>query len=395
MFTYSLECLAKNPHLDRYYNWNRGVRMKCPKCSFENPTGTRYCQHCGSDMIPPIPQENHASSLVSTKRNPFRSILLFFLIIFVLTGVVLSIVVYGISRNSESTNVAVTETIPGVPVLPEEEEPVDETDNAAELYASDYFSEFVDLDKRTIKLPESEMVLSFPEYSDYQFDYDPERESLLFEVITPDQTVVTIASSQLHASPFTKSEAEASQRQGLYYKIEGDEDEYYYMLPASGSIVNGTIIDCNYNRSTTITVYSQLDDYAAEESGQVSSQEAAAAQDSSAGSFSSNDQAIIEEQTENYIEETEPVPGSEYNEASGLESAEIDNETALPDSNLIDQQTGMGEASNSSESAESDQKSGSNEKGSTQSKVSKYRAITMRQLEMILESSGISRSGRQ
>lgn len=367
--------------------------MKCPKCSFNNPSGTRYCQHCGSDMIPPIPQADHGSGLVSSRRNPFRSILLFFIMIFVFVGLIMTVVLLTFSHGSSKV-----ETIVQEEASPAEIPPVPETDsnNLVTPYTYDYFSDFVDLDKRTVTLPESGMVLEFPEYSDYQFEYDPERESMIFEIVTPDDTVMTIASSQLHASPFTKSEAEASQRQGLYYKIEGDEDVYYYMLPPSGSTVSGTIIDCNYNRSTTITVFSRLEETGGQSSQAVSEYSSQTQADSQLQADSSSqepadDNGQSSAETE-VIEESGSVVAEEGSAASGLQSAEMDNEAALPDPSLQEDSSKSYASDDSSQtnSAQNQNPSASqNGKDSSSSRPSLYLSVTLHQLEAILDSAGI------
>ncbi len=239
--------------------------MKCPKCEYENPSGVRYCVKCGSQMLPPIPPANRKNSRSRSKRriNTHR-VLIAALSIFMAVGVgILALFLFLPGRNtSQSTQTAV------VPALPEENaDVIDEADleeNTAEAPANDLpgrdssdFSRYVNLNTRTVKIPESELTLTFPEYTDYLFDYDQNNGQMIFEIHTADNMIVTITSSRLNALPFTKSEAETADSPTIYHTIQGEETEYYYILQPNSSTVTGTIIDCDNNRSTSVNVVSQ------------------------------------------------------------------------------------------------------------------------------------------
>lgn len=239
--------------------------MKCPKCEYENPSGVRYCVKCGSQMIPPIPPANGKNARHRPKRqtNTHR-VLIAALSIFMVIGVgILALLLFLPSGSgSQSVQTAV------VPDFPEENtdviEEADLQEDTAESPAnnlpgrdSNDFSQYVNLNTRTVKIPESELTLTFPEYTDYLFDFDQNNGQMIFEIHTADNMIVTITSSRLNALPFTKSEAETADSPTIYHTIQGEETEYYYILQPNSSIVTGTIIDCDNNRSTSVNVVSQ------------------------------------------------------------------------------------------------------------------------------------------
>lgn len=232
--------------------------MRCPKCEYENPSGVRYCVKCGSQMIPPIPPTNRRPSKPRSTAAPAGHRVLFLaLSIFLLLGLVVLLVFILLPSHSGAVQVAEVPVLNDETMMEPETQEQATTNNNLPGRDSSNFSEYVDLKKRTVKIPESELTLTFPEYSDYLFDYDQNNGQMIFEIHTTDNMIITITSSRLNALPFTKSEAESSDNQTLYHTIQGEETEYYYILQPNSSIVTGTIIDCENNRSTSINVVSQ------------------------------------------------------------------------------------------------------------------------------------------
>lgn len=214
--------------------------MQCPKCSYENPSGIRYCLNCGAKMIPPVPEEKKAPLRESKKTTLITMTLLLIGLVLITGGILFGLLVSGSSGSSAPQK---SELAQG------EAEPYASTQDESAVY------QFVDFSTGTLTLPGSKIQMGLPDFYDYRFDYDEARQFLVFEIDTQDGMTITVTSSSLNASPYTKSEAEASQKTGLYHSIEGKEDLYYYILPPNGPTANATIIDCLNNTSTNITVY--------------------------------------------------------------------------------------------------------------------------------------------
>ncbi len=235
--------------------------MRCPKCEYENPSGVRYCVKCGSQMIPPIPPANSRPPVRSKAAPAGHRVLFLALSIFLFLGIGVLLIFILLPSNSGAVQVAEVPVLNDEAITESETQEQATTNNNLPGRDSSDFSEYVDLKKRTVKIPESELTLTFPEYSDYLFDYDQNNGQMIFEIHTTDNMIITITSSRLNALPFTKSEAESSDNQTLYHTIQGEETEYYYILQPNSSIVTGTIIDCENNRSTSINVVSQTVSY--------------------------------------------------------------------------------------------------------------------------------------
>lgn len=223
--------------------------MQCPKCSYENPSGIRYCLNCGTQMIPPVPEEKKPK-LREAKKTTLIIITLVMIALFFIGGGVVAALIAGSASHRAANQAVVTM-------------PYDAADSALEdgqtaadpLQEENSVYQFVNFSEQTLNLPDSDLKISLPEFYDYRFDYDKSKQLLVFEIDTYEDQTITFTSSKLNASPFTKSEAEASSKTGLYHEIEGQEDLYYYILPANGPTANATIIDCRNNSSTNITVY--------------------------------------------------------------------------------------------------------------------------------------------
>lgn len=206
--------------------------MKCPKCHYDNPSGIRYCLRCNSSLIPPIPQEKKPQQVQKADQKLFPVVIAIIVIVVLMAIVALSVMSIFIGRI-QSTRVmqeAVTEY-------------------------SEETSEFADLSERLLYIPGSDLVVEFPEYIDYVYDYSPETDQLLFEIKTEDNLTITFTSSPINAGYYTKSETQYSlQQNGLDYLIEGSENEYYYILPSQHGVAYGTIIDSYSDHLVDITV---------------------------------------------------------------------------------------------------------------------------------------------
>lgn len=223
--------------------------MKCPKCQFENPSGIRYCLQCGERMLPLPPSQKPTKttsskpSLKATFWGMFGFVALVFCLL--LITVVVSLQSTRFSGFKEA-------------FFPEASlEPSKDSHKVSKGYSSKEQYDYVDFVTHTLSIPDSSLKIEFPAYSTCRYDYDSTIEQLIFEIETFNGLSITFTSSKLNASPYTKSEAEASVKTGLYYDISGEEDEYYYILPSNGPTANATIVDCTHNRSTNITVYDQ------------------------------------------------------------------------------------------------------------------------------------------
>lgn len=216
--------------------------MECPKCQFENPSGIRYCLHCGAQMLPPVPKKRKTQE--KPRKIPSKSWLLGATLITVSFFGLLAIVVMGLQGHRSSNDPLFSETAQGI-----------DTKKALTTQEARTNYEYVDLTTHTLSIPDSTLKIEFPAYSICRYDYDPENQQLIFEIETFDGLTITFTSSKLNATPYTKSEAEASLKTGLYHEIAGEEDEYYYILPSNGPTATATIVDCAHNRSTNITVY--------------------------------------------------------------------------------------------------------------------------------------------
>ncbi len=216
--------------------------MECPKCQFENPSGIRYCLHCGAQMLPPVPKKRKTQE--KTRRIPSKPWLLGATFITASFFGLLVIVIIGLQSHRSSNDPLFSETAQGI-------------DTKKALTTQDVRTnyDYVDLTTHTLSIPDSALKIEFPAYSICRYDYDPENQQLIFEIETFDGLTITFTSSKLNATPYTKSEAEASLKTGLYHEIAGKEDEYYYILPSNGPTATATIVDCAHNRSTNITVY--------------------------------------------------------------------------------------------------------------------------------------------
>ena len=223
--------------------------MECPKCQFENPSGIRYCLHCGAQMLPPVPKKRKIQE--KPRRIPSKSWLLGATLITISFFGLLAIVIMGIQSHHSSSNDSLFS------------ETAQDMKRALTTQESRTNYEYVDLTTHTLSIPDSTLKIEFPAYSMCRYDYDSGSQQLIFEIETFDGLTITFTSSKLNATPYTKSEAEASLKTGLYHEIAGKEDEYYYILPSNGPTATATIVDCTHNRSTNITVYD--DNYISEE----------------------------------------------------------------------------------------------------------------------------------
>lgn len=223
--------------------------MKCPKCQFENPSGIRYCLQCGERMLP-LPPSKKPTRTASNNSSLKMTFLVMCSLVTLGFCVLLGTVV--ISLQSTRLSGLKTSFFPETSVeISNDSNKTSKTPNFKEQYA------YVDFTTHTLSIPDSSLKIEFPAYSTCRYDYDPTVGQLIFEIETFDGLSITFTSSKLNASPYTKSEAEASVKTGLYYEIAGKEDEYYYILPSNGPTANATIVDCTHNRSTNITVYDQ------------------------------------------------------------------------------------------------------------------------------------------
>lgn len=206
--------------------------MKCPKCNYDNPSGIRYCLRCNSSLIPPIPQESNSQQPRNSDQKLFPIVIAIIVIVILMAITALSFmsIFIGQMHTTKVMQSAVTE------------------------YSAET-SEFADLSDRHLYIPGSDLVIDFPEYVDYVYDYSPETDQLLFEIKTYDNLTITFTSSPIDAGYYTKSETQVSlQKNGLDYLIEGSENEYYYILPLKNGTVYGTIIDSYSDHLVDITV---------------------------------------------------------------------------------------------------------------------------------------------
>lgn len=206
--------------------------MKCPKCNYDNPSGIRYCLRCNSSLIPPIPQEQNSQQPQKSDQKLIPIVIAIIVIVVLMAIVALSIMSIFIGRMQVSRVMqhAVTEY-------------------------SEETTDYADLSNRLLFIPGSDLVIEFPEYVDYVYDYSQETDQLLFEIKTYDNLTITFTSSPIDAGYYTKSETQNSlQQNGLDYLIEGSENEYYYILPSKNGTVYGTIIDSYSDHLVNITV---------------------------------------------------------------------------------------------------------------------------------------------
>ncbi len=223
--------------------------MKCPKCQFENPSGIRYCLYCGAQMLPRVPKISKPQDSVKKSSFLFKP----WLVSGVLVGLcffgLLAIVVMALqpTQSSKLADTLFTDTT----------QATSDSKKVITAYDSRTDYEYVDLTSHTLSIPDSSLKIEFPAYSICRYDYDASSQQLIFEIETFDGLTITFTSSKLNATPYTKSEAEASLKTGLYHEISGEEDEYYYILPSNGPTATATIVDCIHNRSTNITVYDE------------------------------------------------------------------------------------------------------------------------------------------
>lgn len=292
--------------------------MRCPKCEYENPSGVRYCVKCGSQMIPPIPPANSRPPVRSKAAPAGHRVLFLALSIFLFLGIGVLLIFILLPSNSGAVQVAEVPVLNDEAITESETQEQATTNNNLPGRDSSDFSEYVDLKKRTVKIPESELTLTFPEYSDYLFDYDQNNGQMIFEIHTTDNMIITITSSRLNALPFTKSEAESSDNQTLYHTIQGEETEYYYILQPNSSIVTGTIIDCENNRSTSINVVSQTVSYETSNSETGDQKQAQTSQQPAVDvpeTSSLDQQADAQEETAGVAEKTQSDLDSELSSA--------------------------------------------------------------------------------
>lgn len=206
--------------------------MKCPKCNYDNPSGIRYCLRCNSSLIPPIPQETKPQQVQKADQKLFPVVIVIIVIVVMMAIVALSVM--SIFIGHMQTSRVMQEMVTSY---------------------SEETSEFADLSERLLYIPGTDLVIEFPEYVDYVYDYSEDTDQLLFEIKTEDNLTITFTSSPIDAGSYTKSETQSSlQKNGLYYSIEGSENEYYYILPSKHGTVYGTIIDSYSNHLVNITV---------------------------------------------------------------------------------------------------------------------------------------------
>lgn len=206
--------------------------MKCPKCNYDNPSGIRYCLRCNSSLIPPIPQETKPQQVQKADQKLFPVVIVIIVIVVMMAIVALSVM--SIFIGHMQTSRVMQEMVTSY---------------------SEETSEFADLSERLLYIPGTDLVIEFPEYVDYVYDYSEDTDQLLFEIKTEDNLTITFTSSPIDAGSYTKSETQSSlQKNGLYYSIEGSENEYYYILPSKHGTVYGTIIDSYSNHLVNVTV---------------------------------------------------------------------------------------------------------------------------------------------
>lgn len=209
--------------------------MKCPRCNLENPSGIRNCLRCGSLLTPPLPKGPTSRRPHKEDQKIFRMVILALIGIILIATLLLATIdlLIGSAQSSVTYPEDVQDTI-----AEEEEVP-----------------EYVDFNNNILSIPDSDIEIEFPDFTDYFYDFNEETGRLLFEINTDDHLTITFSSSILNTPPYTKSEAEASQQQNeLFYAIEGTENEYYYILPSDLATTYGTIIDAYSNRHVNITV---------------------------------------------------------------------------------------------------------------------------------------------
>lgn len=285
--------------------------MKCPKCSYENPSGVRYCLKCGSQMVPPLPVQKRPRRKTASKAGMLIALSVALIAAF---SVGIGFLILGLVAHDEiSQNETAVAEAPMDSV--EEAELIPENPKTA------YLDQFVNFDAKTLSIPDSSLKIQFPDYDTYTFDYDPSRQLLIFALETPDNLSVTYTSSKLNAAPYTKSEAEASSKTGLYHSIAGEEDEYYYILPANGPTANATIVDCVNNRSTTITVYDK--DWKLEE------HESAPVSEESSEAAESMEDVLAAGESSVSMEEVEPDSGSKAAPNETEKKSQVGSEIAL------------------------------------------------------------------
>lgn len=224
--------------------------MKCQKCSFDNPGETRYCLHCGALILPPVPKDPQPQDRFPHKNRAW-------------------IVVVGVLVWLAGMSLVVTLVLGFIQDLSYSPDIYSsyESGESAETYnpllsphfSSDQdeknFKRFVNAEKRTLRLPDSELTIQLPEINDFSFSYDEARQTLVMEMDTNTNQVVTITSSLTDTTPYTKSEAEEFERSGLYRGIEGNEDQYFYILSETSRTASGNIVDCKARRTTSVIVY--------------------------------------------------------------------------------------------------------------------------------------------
>lgn len=233
--------------------------MKCPACGYENPPETRYCLRCGKALVPPVPQAAPPVRPVHRISKGLVAVLCLIgaMTMVILIGIALSLPFHAYVGSTRAVASSVEAADENAKLFDALDYPIFSSEEDQK-----YFGQFINRDARTLRLPESEITMELPEMIDFHFSYDDMPGMLLMEFTTPDDLSVSITSSTMDTTPYTRDVAEENEKSGLYRNIEGTQTQYYYQLaPRQESagqdsvlVTTAVLVDCKSSRSTTILV---------------------------------------------------------------------------------------------------------------------------------------------
>lgn len=279
--------------------------MKCPKCSMNNPASARFCVRCGAVLGKPKKK---------SLRRRFGSLLVNTMIIGV-TLVGIGMVIAGtdallpragsahvedeIAYNETDNYMAQDAPYAYAPEgedapasAPQNDEPavvqedivnedqdhaplendikteneaakeetpriVGETKNDGTGFAN---RQPIDPDQiysernSEIKRPGSGVVLNLLDYENIRLSDYKENPMFVLEGESDDGLLISVSISRVDVMPQTRSEAIDTSDSGLYSRIGGQEDLYYYIYRPAGLTANGSIVDCQNGWITQISI---------------------------------------------------------------------------------------------------------------------------------------------
>lgn len=227
--------------------------MICKDCGFDNPKGVYRCQRCGNSLVPAIPRDSYINPYPPRKtmephqaRKVLRIGMAAFIILIFLG---LFSLVSGLFRNSSSNEEAT------VSFTAEDSNSAAYSEEIQESYIDPLFVPDEYIHDGMMTLPESDIKIGMPEYSDWQTDalISNTEYSCDFKL---ENGLNMIFDSYVADYPFSKSEEEEYFREAQkYLRLEGTNDQYFYTVENENGIV-ATIVDRIHGRNYVIEIYS-------------------------------------------------------------------------------------------------------------------------------------------